>query len=130
MSGRAVSSRAAGTKAATWIAAASGGGVLGMSVGVEHPMCGVLALAEAMIAGLALVVLAVCLPEKRSDRLYRWARLILGREEPPSPTGGASSPAPLAVACRRAARWRQAGPPGRACRPAVTLSRPNSSIRS
>jgi hypothetical protein len=87
VSRRASSSRAAGTMVAARVAAASGSGGLGMSVGVEHPMCGLLALAGLVIVVLAFVVLAVCLRDERSERLYRWARLILGREEPKSPQG-------------------------------------------
>lgn len=85
MSGRAISSRATGIMVAARIAAASGSGGLGMSVGVEHPLCGVLTLVGLVIVVLAFVVLAVCLPDERSERLYRWARLILSCEEPRSP---------------------------------------------
>lgn len=87
MSGRAISSRATGAMVAARVAAASGSGGLGVSVGVAHPVYGVLTLAGFVIAVLAFVVLAVCLRDERSERLYRWARLILGREEPKSPQG-------------------------------------------
>jgi hypothetical protein len=83
---RTISSRATGTMVFARIAAASGSGGLGLSVGVEHPMYGVLGLAGLSAVVLAFVVLAVCLPDERSERLYRWARLILGREEPKEPS--------------------------------------------
>ncbi len=87
MSGRTISSRATGTMVVTRIMAASGGGGLGLSAGVAHPMYWVLGLAGLSAIALIIVVLAVCLPDERSERLYRWARLILGREEPDSPPG-------------------------------------------
>jgi hypothetical protein len=67
------------------VATASCSGGLGLGTGVEHPMDGMFALAGLVIVALAFVVLAVCLGDRPSERLFRWVRLILGREEPPNP---------------------------------------------
>jgi hypothetical protein len=77
--------RTTGTGAIARTAAVSCGGSLGMSVGITHPLYGVLTITLALLASIAILVLAVCLPH--SERLYRWGRLILGREEPPSLPG-------------------------------------------
>lgn len=66
-------------------AAISCGGGLGTSVGITHPLYGVLTVMTWLVAAMLILVLAVCLPEKHSERLYRWGRLILGRKEPPGP---------------------------------------------
>jgi hypothetical protein len=79
--------RTTGTRAIARTAAVSCGSSLGMSVGITHPLYGVLTITLALLASIAILVLAVCLPDKHSERLYRWGRLILGREEPPSLPG-------------------------------------------
>ncbi len=79
--------RTTGTRAIARTAAVSCGGSVGMSVGITHPLYGVLTITLALLATIAILVLAVCLPDKHSERLYRWGRLILGREEPPSLPG-------------------------------------------
>lgn len=87
MTGTTGSSRVTRAMIVARVATASCSGSLGLSVGIEHPVYGMLILAGLVIAALAVVVLAVCLSDGRSDRLFRWARLILGREEPKSPHG-------------------------------------------
>ena len=79
--------RTTGTWAIARTAAASCGGSVGMSVGITHPLYGVLAITLTLFATIAILVLAVCLSDKHSERLYRWGRLILGREEPQSLPG-------------------------------------------
>ncbi len=79
--------RATGTRAIARTAAVSCGGSVGMSVGITHPLYVVLTITLALLATIATLVFVVCLPDKHSERLYRWGRLILGREEPPSLPG-------------------------------------------
>ena len=85
MSGSNSSQRSANTVVAARIATASCSGGFGLSAGVEHPVYGMLAIAGLVIAAVVFMVLAVCLSDRRSERLFRWARLILGREEPEKP---------------------------------------------
>lgn len=87
VTGRAVSSHAAGTRGAARIATVSVSGGLGLGAGAEHPLYWMLTLAGLVIVALGVVVLVICICNERSERLYRWARLILGREEPKSPQG-------------------------------------------
>lgn len=63
------------------------GYVGGMSIGswLACPQYGVVQLVALLAAAILLLLLAVCLPDKQSERLYRWGRLLLGRSEPPSP---------------------------------------------
>src|ERR1700678_4257060 len=55
--------RTTGTRAIARTAAVSCGGSLGMSVGITHPLYGVLTITLALLASIAILVLAVCLPD-------------------------------------------------------------------
>ena len=61
----------------------AGGIGLGSSLG--NPKYGMIQIIALLAAAILVLTIAVCLPEQRSERLYRWGRLLLGRSEPPTP---------------------------------------------
>ena len=87
VTGRTSPSRTNRNRVCTRIAVACCASGLGLGTGAAHPLYGMLTAVMLLLPATVLVVLAVCLPDERSDRLYRWGRLLLGREEPPSPAG-------------------------------------------
>lgn len=65
-------------------------GGTGLGSSVSHPLYGVVELSALTFPVIMVLMLAVCLPDDRSERLYRWGRLLLGRSEPSAFSGSRS----------------------------------------